>query len=546
MRIALAQINTTVSALEGNTRKAVKAIGEARERGADLVIFSEMVLTGYPPKDLFEREEFVAGNLAMLERVREASSGIGVIAGYVERNPGPEGKSLFNAAALIHDGAIVSRHYKTLLPTYDVFDEARYFEPATGLRAVRFQDLRLGISICEDVWNDKQFWKRRLYARDPIKELADDGAEVIINISASPYSLGKRRVKSEMLRTAATRHRLPLLYVNQVGGNDHLVFDGASAAYGPDGRIIAQARDFAEDMVLVDSGEWSGELHPIAEEEIEEVYSALLLGIRDYVCKCGFRRVVIGLSGGLDSALTAVLAARALGPENVVGVSMPSRYSSQGSQDDAGAVAGNLGIEFHRLPIERVFESYLETLEPLFAGREPDVTEENIQARIRGNLLMAYSNKFGALVLGTGNKSEMAVGYCTLYGDMAGGLTAISDVYKTMVYRLARWINREGPVIPAAILEKPPSAELRPDQRDTDSLPPYEVLDPILKAYIEEGLRANEIAARGFVPALVRKIIGMVDGAEYKRNQAPPGIKISGKAFGSGRRMPIARGSVGD
>lgn len=546
MKIALAQINTTVSALEGNTSKVIKAIAEARDRGADLVIFNEMAITGYPPKDLFEREEFVETNLDMLDRVRKASSGIGVIVGYVEKNPGPEGKNLFNAAALIEDGEIVSRRYKTLLPTYDVFDEARYFEPAKVLEVDSFRGLRLGVSICEDVWNDKQFWTRRLYSRDPIEELSNLGAEVLINISASPYSLGKRSLKADMLRTIAMRHRRPLLYVNQVGGNDRLVFDGASVAYGPDGRVMAQARDFAEDMVLVDTENWTGDLHPIAADELEEAYRALLLGIHDYVHKCGFGGVVIGLSGGIDSALTAVLATHALGKEHVVGISMPSRYSSTASKDDARILAENLGIEFHTVPIEPIFRSYLETLAPLFAGVEQDVTEENIQARIRGNILMAYSNKFGALVLGTGNKSEMAAGYCTLYGDMAGGLTAISDVYKTMVYRLARWINRNREVIPRSTLEKHPSAELKPDQRDSDSLPPYESLDPILKAYIEDGLSAKQIATLGHSLDLVNRVIRMVDGAEYKRQQAPPGIKISGKAFGTGRRMPIARGSLKD
>jgi NAD+ synthase (glutamine-hydrolysing) len=546
MKIALAQINTTVSALEGNTNRVIKAIAEARQLGADLVIFNEMVLTGYPPKDLFEREEFVQANLDMLDRVRAASSSIGVIVGYVEKNPGPEGKNLFNAATFIEEGKIVSRHYKTLLPTYDVFDEARYFEPAKELKVDTFRGLRLGISICEDVWNDKQFWKRRLYPRDPIKELSDLGVDMLINVSASPYSLGKRSVKADMLRTIAMRYRRPLLYVNQVGGNDHLVFDGASVAYGPDGRVIAQARDFAEDMVVVNTENWSGELHPIAGDELEEAYRALLLGIHDYVRKCGFRRVVIGLSGGIDSALTAVLATHALGKENVVGITMPSRYSSERSKDDARLLAEKLGIEFQTVPIEPIFRSYLETLEPVFAGRKPDVTEENIQARIRGNILMGYSNKFGALVLGTGNKSELAVGYCTLYGDMSGGLTAISDVYKTMVYRLARWINRNREVIPQTTIEKPPSAELKADQRDTDSLPPYEVLDPILKAYIEDGLAAKQITSQGHELELVRRVIRMVDGSEYKRQQAPPGIKISGKAFGTGRRMPIARGSLTD
>lgn len=546
MKIALVQLNTSVSALEGNMKKVIKAIGDARRRGADLAIFSEMVLTGYPPKDLFERDEFIEANLAMLDQVVAASEGMGAIVGYVEKNPGPEGKNLFNAAALIENGKIVSRRYKTLLPTYDVFDEARYFEPASELRVDSFRGLKLGISICEDIWNDKQFWKRRLYPRDPVQELAGRGAEVIINISASPYSLGKRSVKTDMLRTVAMRHRRPLLYVNQVGGNDQLVFDGASVAYGPDGRVIAQARDFEEDMVLVDTKDWSGELHPIAGEEMGEVYHALLLGINDYVRKCGFRGVVIGLSGGIDSAVTAALARRALGPENVVGISMPSRFSSEGSKSDARALAENLGIEFHTIPIEEIFQSYLTALQPLFAACKPDVTEENIQARIRGNILMAYSNKFGALVLGTGNKSELAVGYCTLYGDMSGGLTAISDVYKTMVYQLARWINREGEVIPRSTIAKAPSAELKPDQRDTDSLPPYEVLDPILKAYIEDALAAKQIGALGYDIELVRRIIRLVDGNEYKRNQAPPGIKISGKAFGTGRRMPIARGSLED
>ncbi len=428
-----------------------------------------------------------------------------------------------------------------LLPSYDVFDEMRNFAPAERQQLLPLDRKQLALTICEDAWNDKNFWDRQLYGVDPVQDLIGAGGEILLNISASPFYLHKRELRLDMLATIARHYRIPVALVNQVGGNDSLVFDGSSFALGPDGRVIAQAKSFEEDLVCFDSESLTGDVH-LGEEGLEaSAYSALVLGTRDYVHKCGFRQAVLGLSGGIDSAITACIAVDALGRENVIGVGMPGPYSSAGSIEDAVTLARNLGISFDQVPIGDIFDSYLQALKPVFRGREQDVTEENIQARIRGSLLMAVSNKFGALLLTTGNKSEIGVGYCTLYGDMCGGLAVISDVPKTLVYRLARYVNSRSPVIPASTIEKPPSAELRPDQKDSDSLPPYEVLDTILEDYVEDNQYPDAIAARHhYDPELVRKVVRMVDKSEYKRQQAAPGLKISEKAFGFGRRYPIA------
>jgi NAD+ synthase/NAD+ synthase (glutamine-hydrolysing) len=429
-----------------------------------------------------------------------------------------------------------------LLPTYDVFDEARYFSPAERQSVLPFCGRVWAVTVCEDIWNDKSFWKNRLYTRDPVEELVRQDANILVNISASPYFLGKPAFRMEMLRAFAQRYRMPVIFVNQVGGNDSLVFDGSSVALDRDGNVRAQARSFEEDLVTFDIETAHGDIHPQIDSEDERTYAALVLGTRDYVRKCGFSSVLIGLSGGIDSSLTAAIAVDALGKENVLGVAMPGPYSSPGSLSDAKELADNLGIRFEVLPIGNVFEAYREALRDAFRGLPADVTEENIQARVRGNLLMALSNKFGSLVLSTGNKSELSVGYCTLYGDMAGGLAVISDIPKTMVYRLAELVNRDREVIPRAVFEKPPSAELRPDQKDSDSLPPYDVLDVILRAYIEDSETPQQIAAAyGLDLNLVRSVVAKVDGNEYKRQQAAPGLKVTSKAFGIGRRFPVAQ-----
>jgi NAD+ synthase (glutamine-hydrolysing) len=458
------------------------------------------------------------------------------------KNGNGTGKHIANKAALICGGRVVFEQSKMLLPTYDVFDESRYFQPAEQQFVYGFGGEQLGITICEDVWNDKNFWANCRYDRDPVTEIIGQGTTVLVNISASPYTIDKRSLRFEMLRSIAMNHRRPVIYVNQVGGDDSLIFDGASMAVTADGRVGAQALAFQEDLVLFDTATGQGEIHAQPHEEIAYAYRALVTGTRDYVQKCGFKKVLIGLSGGIDSAVVAAIAVAALGAENVLGVSMPGPYSSEGSKADAAALAKNLGFQLVTVPVTEVFESYLRTLAPVFANRPANVAEENIQARIRGNYLMALSNKFGSVVLSTGNKSEIAVGYCTLYGDMAGGLAVISDVPKLMVYELARWINRERELIPRSTIEKPPSAELRPNQKDEDSLPPYDVLDRILKAYIEDLRSPQEISDHyGFDLKLVRDIAILVDRSEYKRKQAAPGLKITSRAFGFGRPFPIAQ-----
>jgi NAD+ synthetase len=541
MKIALAQINPTVGDFAGNAALILGAAEKARQRGADLAVFSELCICGYPPLDLIERGDFVERNIATLKRLAQELP-LPSVLGYVGRAENSSGKPVANCAALAAGGRVAFEQRKMLLPTYDVFDESRYFQPARVQSACDFAGQRLGLTICEDMWNDKNFWAKPLYERDPVAELVGQGIDVLVNISASPYQLDKRALREEMLRALARRHGRAVVYVNQVGGNDSLVFDGSSVALTPDGRVAAQACSFAEDLVMFDSAGGAGEVRPQPPDELEAAFQALVCGTRDYVRKCGFRQVALGLSGGIDSAVVACIAAAALGPENVLGVAMPGPYSSEGSLHDAEILAQRLGMRFLMLPISEVFASYSRTLTPVFEGRRPDVTEENIQARIRGNFLMALSNKFGALVLSTGNKSELAVGYCTLYGDMAGGLAVISDVPKTMVYALANWINRGGEVIPASSIHKAPSAELRPNQTDQDSLPPYDVLDRIVRGYVEDLRSPQEIADRYDFPAeMVRDICARIDRNEYKRQQAAVGLKITSKAFGIGRFFPVAQ-----
>ena len=540
MKIALAQFNPTVGDFDGNSARILEIASEAKTRGADLAVFSELCVCGYPPQDLLERPAFIERNHTQLAKLAKLIP-MPSIVGYVGKAQDNTGKPVANTAALIADGRIIFEQRKMLLPTYDVFDESRYFQPAHSQSIVPLGAEQLGITICEDSWNDKNFWAQRLYERDPVAELVGQGSSVLLNISASPYTIDKRGFRLDMLRALARQHHVPVVYVNQVGGNDSLVFDGSSVAIAPDGTIVARAHSFQDDLVLFDTETLVGDIRHETSDELEAAYKALVCGTRDYVRKCGFSKVVVGLSGGVDSALVVTVAVDAVGAENVLGVGMPGPYSSEGSLRDARQIAENLGVEFIVLPIAGVFDEYLQVLDPVFNSRTVDATEENIQARIRGNLLMALSNKFGSLVLSTGNKSEIAVGYCTLYGDMAGGLAVISDVPKTMVYELAKLRNREREVIPVETLTKPPSAELRPNQRDSDSLPPYDVLDRILKAYVEDIKDPEEIASHfGYSIELVRSITRRVDQNEYKRNQAAPGLKITSKAFSVGRRFPLA------
>ena len=610
MRIALAQLNFTIGAFERTYERIRSAVDRARAGQADLAVFTELATTGYPPRDLLNHESFVRANLDLLNRIAALTDErFGIVVGCVTPNTAGGGKPLFNTAALCHRGSVVARHHKTLLPTYDVFDEDRYFEPGPSVEPFAFMDHRLGLTVCEEVWNDRDFWPKRLYARDPVCELADKGADLLINISSSPFTIGKAQVRRQMIRQEALKNARPFVYVNQVGGNDELVFDGHSLVLDSRGLVVLRGRDFEEDFLICDlpvggvpviaAGE---AVAPAAGTEVpaphphhapsgldpalqsrpdsrhsgvdpalqsradsrhsgmepephfrrdtdpgeaspeEQAFNALTLGLRDYVQKCGFSHVVLGLSGGIDSAVTAALAAAALGSDRVTGVAMPTRFSSTHSLEDAETLARNLGIRYELIPIDSVFESYLEALGPVFAGLAPDVAEENIQARVRGGVLMALSNKFGALLLTTGNKSEIAVGYCTLYGDMAGGLAVISDVPKTFVYRLADYINARGrePVIPLSTITKAPSAELRPNQTDQDSLPPYDILDRIVEAYVERNLDIDGITALGIDRSTAVRVVSLIDRNEYKRRQAAPGLKITSKAFGVGRRYPIA------
>jgi NAD+ synthase (glutamine-hydrolysing) len=541
VKIALGQINPTVGDFAGNAAKIIEFSRRAQADGAGLILFPELSVCGYPPRDLVERVSFVQQNRESAEHIAAEILGIAVICGLVTRAQAQSGKSVMNSAALLKDGRVAFLQSKMLLPTYDVFDEMRNFAPGKRQLLFPFCGKQMALTICEDAWNDKHFWNKRLYTFDPVEALVTAGGNFLLNISASPFWLGKRELRRDMLATIARSYKVPVAMVNQVGGNDSLVFDGSSLVFNPAGEVIAQGKSFEEDIIYFDSDRLTGEMHSQIEGEEASAYAALVLGTRDYVRKCGFTKVIVGLSGGIDSALTAAIATDALGPENVIGVGMPGPYSSTGSIDDARALAQNLGIRFELLCIGDIFESYKKTLAKVFAGRKEDETEENIQSRARGMLLMALSNKFGAIVLSTGNKSELGVGYCTLYGDMAGGLAIISDVPKTMVYRLSHYVNSRRPVIPQSSLEKPPSAELRPGQMDSDTLPPYEILDAILEDYVEESHTADQIATdRGFDVSLVRRIIRMVERSEYKRQQAAPGLKISAKAFGYGRRFPIA------
>ncbi|CAB5133965.1 NAD synthetase (EC / Glutamine amidotransferase chain of NAD synthetase [Olavius algarvensis associated proteobacterium Delta 3] len=540
MKIALVQLNPIVGDFPHNAEQIVSYADKARAAGADLVVFSELVIPGYPPRDLLEKNDFVRSNLDCVNSLKNTIQGIGVLCGYVAINPENEGKSLYNAAVLFENGQVLQHVYKRLLPTYDVFDESRYFEPGTVSEPIFYKGLQLGVTICEDAWNDKDIFSRRIYHLDPVAHLVEAGAELIVNISASPFHVGKHDFRRHMLGAIAKKYRVPLAYVNQVGGNDSLLFDGLSTVFDRDGRIAGSASDFQEDMIVYDTETDLSERHPGAGSDIESLLAALVMGTRDYVSKCGFSKVVIGLSGGIDSALTACIAARALGPENVSTIFMPSRYTSQDNYEDTQLLAENLAVSYRVVPIDTIYGSFLESL-PFSTEREPGITEQNLQARIRGTTLMAVSNKEGSILLSTGNKSELAVGYCTLYGDMAGGLAVISDVPKTMVYELSRYINRQNEVIPQRILDKPPSAELKPDQTDQDDLPSYDVLDPLLAGYIEDLKGESELIREGHPTGLVGDVVSRVVQNEYKRHQAAPGLKVTSKAFGYGRRYPMAQ-----
>lgn len=542
MKIALAQINTRTGDLDNNAAVVIRSIRQAESAGADLVVFPELTITGYPPEDLVEKRTFVKKNLAMLDRIAMETKTIGAVIGFAHPNESGKGHPVFNSAALIDRGKIIGLQHKTLLPNYDVFDEMRHFEPASQRQSLTFRGKKIGLSICEDAWNDKDFWKHPLYPHDPIEELARQNCDILINISASPFSIQKNILRVNMFKNIAVKYRLPVVMVNLVGGNDSLIFDGCSFALDADGKILAQAKAFEEDFILADFEKKTGSIHAWNEVEEKEIADALILGVRDYLGKCHFNKAIIGLSGGIDSALVAAITTMAIGKEKVIGVAMPSRYSSDHSVADARQLAHNLGIEFRLIPIEPMFRPYLESLSAEFKGLKEDITEENLQARIRGNILMALSNKFSALVLSTGNKSELAVGYCTIYGDMCGGLAVISDVPKTVVYRISKWINREREIIPQNTIDKAPSAELKPNQTDQDSLPPYDVLDGILTAYIEDLKEYDEIVAMGFDAGVVDGILRLVDRNEYKRRQAVPGLRVTSKAFGFGRRLPIAQG----
>jgi NAD+ synthase (glutamine-hydrolysing) len=544
VKIALGQINPTIGDFTGNSKKIIESSRQALALGAEMVLFPELAVCGYPPRDLLEKPAFVERSQQMIQEIARAVPGLTVVCGFVSPAKVETGKSVMNSAAVLRDGAVQFVQSKMLLPTYDVFDEVRYFDPAKSQQLLALGDKRFALTICEDAWNDKHFWHRRLYSVDPVDELLHAGGNMVINISASPFYLGKRELRRQMLETIARDNKVPVLFVNQIGGNDSLIFDGSSMVIAPDGRIVAQAKSFAEDLILFDSEAMQGDMHEQTAVGNASAYAALVLGTRDYVQKCGFSRVVIGLSGGIDSALTAAIAVDALGKENVTGIAMPSQYSSEHSLKDARELACRLGIRFEVVPIGAIFDQYRTSLAPLFAGTPEGVAEENIQSRIRGNIVMAFSNKFGELVLTTGNKSEIGVGYCTLYGDMVGGLGVIADVPKTMVYSLSRYLNGIKPVIPQSTMDKAPSAELRPGQKDSDTLPPYDVLDNILEDYIEDYRTAEQIAAeRGYEVRLVREVIRMIERSEYKRQQAAPGLKITPKAFGLGRRFPIAQKS---
>jgi NAD+ synthetase len=548
MKIALVQINPHIGNFSHNCAKIIQGAMRARESGCELVIFPELAVSGYPPQDLLERHSFIEDHELALSRLIKKISGIGVILGAITKNTAARGKPLHNSCILFDNGAVLGTVHKQLLPSYDVFDEARYFEPGRpGLSTVNYKGLNITMTICEDIWNDKDSAPRQIYASDPVSEAintADGSVDLIVNIAASPFRLGKADLRNNIFTTVSRKYQIPLLYVNQIGGQDSLLFDGGCLAINGHGQIVSAAKRFTEDMLVIDSAKLQEPavkpLSPTKKDELPDLFEALVMGARDYVTKCGFSKCLIGLSGGIDSALTAAIACAALGQENVLGVAMPSPYSSDESIDDARELAANLGMEIKVIPITFIFQAQLKTLQPIMGELDHDITEQNIQARIRGSILMAMSNKFGSMLLSTGNKSEMAVGYCTLYGDMSGGLAVIADVPKLMVYSLAHYVNREQTIIPVRTIEKPPSAELAPDQTDQDDLPPYEILDQILGAWLEENRSMAEIIKMGFDRDTVEDVIRRIKTSEYKRKQAPPGLKVTSKAFGYGRRYPTA------
>ncbi|MDP0500621.1 MAG: NAD+ synthase [Verrucomicrobiota bacterium JB022] len=546
MKIGLAQLNFTVGDLTGNRERILRAYHQLVRGGAELVLLPELAVTGYPPRDLLFKSRFVPDNRESLELIAREVGEVPLVIGFIASNENERGRAFRNSAAWLEQGEIRHVTHKCLLPNYNVFDEARYFEPADAPTVYEWKGRRVGLTICEDIWTGDQIETARYYRADPLAQLAAQGPlDLVLNLSASPWHYGKGNERLDLVRRAAKLTGAPVVYVNLVGGNDELIFDGASMAVNASGKLMGALAAFDEDQQVIDLAS-GGTIHPSFDREhLADIYDALVLGTRDYAHKTGFKKTLLGLSGGIDSALTAVIAADAFGKENVLGVSLPSRISSQHSQDDAEVLARNLGIEFRKLPIGDVVGAVEGTLAPLFEGLAPDVTEENVQARSRGVLLMALSNKFGRLLLTTGNKSEVSVGYCTLYGDMCGGLAVISDLPKTKVFALCRWINREREIIPENTIVKPPSAELRPDQKDEDSLPPYDVLDEILRLYVEEGQSSREIIAAGFAEEVVRDVVRKVDLNEYKRKQMPPGLKLSPLAFGVGRRIPIVQRYVG-
>lgn len=550
MRIGLLQLNSTIGAFDKNRTRLEEAYREAVDKGAELVLAPELFLCGYPPRDLLLRDDFIQRGLDCLGTLAGSVGDVPLITGYVDRNPVRPGRALRNAAAVIQNGRILHRVMKSLLPTYDVFEEDRYFEPAEKVAPLEICGQKIAVTICEDIWNDADFWPERRYRHDPVRDLVNAGARLIVNISASPWQRGKEATRLAMLQRVAHDERVPLVQVNMVGANDELIFDGHSVALNSQGEVLALGASFAEDILVVDmdcsrARESVEPASALPANQEEQLFRALVLGVRDYVGKCGFKSVVLGLSGGIDSALVAVIAAEALGPDKVWGVSLPSRYSSEGSLSDAAQLAKKLGIRYDVLPIAEPVVEVEKTLEGVFEGRTPDATEENIQSRLRGLLLMALSNKFGPLVLTTGNKSELAVGYCTLYGDMCGALAVIADVLKTEIYTLARWINRDEEIIPRNTIEKPPSAELRPNQTDQDSLPPYDVLDRILDHYVVDDADPKMLVNEGISQETVLDVLNKIVFSEYKRRQAAPGLKVSARAFGMGRRVPIAQGFRG-
>ena len=541
MKIGILQLNSTIGAYEANRQKLIAAYEQAVKQGAEFVVAPELFLCGYPPRDLLLRSDFIEAGFNALNQTAAVVGNVPLCVGFVDRNDARPGRSLFNAAAVLQNGKIVWRQNKSLLPTYDVFDEDRYFEPAKSTAPFVFNGRKLGITVCEDIWNDEDFWPERRYSFDPVRELIKQGADIILNISASPWHVGKETTRLEMLQRVARDEKVSLVQVNSIGANDEFIFDGHSVALNRQGEVLALGKGFAEDVLVIEVDGNTPAIKPSWPAKEEHLYRALSLGIKDYVQKCGFKSVVLGLSGGIDSAITAVLAVEALGAANVMGVAMPARYSSSGSLSDAEALAKNLGIRYEVLPIEPGFKAMEGQLAKVFAGTKPNEAEENIQSRLRGVTLMALSNKFGSLVLTTGNKSEVAVGYCTLYGDMCGALAVIADVFKTDVYAVSRWINRDRVIIPTDSITKAPSAELRPDQKDQDSLPEYDILDAILQHYVVEHLSKDEIIKRGFAPAVVNDVINKVTFTEYKRRQGAPGLKVSPRAFGMGRRIPVAQ-----